>query len=157
NLAEVNLHKSNLCKAHISISDLTGANLSVADLRDAKVQGVSLVGADLTATNLSGAVITDAIFGRIHIQVPFTVQYRLSMDLSATNFTHARIGGCFFHDVDLSRVMGLDTVIHSCPSSLDISTMFLSHGKIPDSFLRGCGVPDTLIEYQRSLAGRSID
>jgi uncharacterized protein YjbI with pentapeptide repeats len=157
NLAEVNLHKSNLYEAQISIADLTGANLSAADVRAAKMQGVSLVGADLNATNLSGAVIMDAMFGHVHIQVPYQIQYRPSTQMSATNFTQARIGGCSFLNVDLSGVLGLDAVTHDRPSSVDISTLFLSQGKIPDGFLRGCGVPDPLIEYQRSVVGRSID
>jgi hypothetical protein len=48
---------------------------------------------------------------------------------------------------------GLDTVIHSGPSSIGIDTLYTSGGAIPEAFLRGCGVPDSLIEYLPSLIG----
>ena len=58
-----------------------------------------------------------------------------------------------FADVDLSKVNGLDSVEHQLPSTIGIDTLFLSKGKIPEGFLRGCGVPDALIVQQRALVG----
>ncbi len=34
-----------------------------------------------------------------------------------------------------------------------MQTLYKSHGKIPDSFLRGCGVPEDFITYLPSLVG----
>lgn len=68
---------------------------------------------------------------------------------------------CFttFGNVDLRTVYGLETVKHLGPSTIGIDTLYRSHGEIPESFLRGCGVPAPLIEYTRSLvtAERPID
>jgi hypothetical protein len=44
-------------------------------------------------------------------------------------------------------------VQHRGPSTIDIDTLYRSHGKIPEAFLRGCGLPDSLIEYLPSLIG----
>ncbi len=56
-----------------------------------------------------------------------------------------------FANVDLSEVKGLDSVVHSGPSTIGNDTLFRSRGKIPEGFLRGCGLPDALIEYLPSL------
>jgi hypothetical protein len=52
-----------------------------------------------------------------------------------------------FSNLDLSAVHGQADVGHAVPSSLGIDTLFRSIGKIPEVFLRGCGVPETLIQY----------
>ena len=112
---------------------LSGAHLSGADLRQTKLSAADLSGADLSGANLSGA------------------------QLRAANFTEARAGGTIFADVDLSVAKGLETIQHSGPSTIGIDTIYKSHGKIPDAFLRGCGVPETFIEYMRSLVVSPIE
>jgi hypothetical protein len=62
-----------------------------------------------------------------------------------------------FSDVDLTSAKGLDTVIHMGPSHIGIDTIYKSRGKIPEVFLRGCGVPETFIEYMRSLVVSPIE
>jgi hypothetical protein len=47
-----------------------------------------------------------------------------------------------FADVDLSPTKGLEVVKHLGPSTIGIDTIYRSGGKIPEVFLRGCGVPD---------------
>ena len=49
--------------------------------------------------------------------------------------------------------MGLETVHHGGPSTIGIDTLFRSKGKIPEVFLRGCGVPEYIIENQKAIAG----
>ena len=58
--------------------------------------------------------------------------------------------------VDLSKVQGLDSIVHSGPSTIDVDTLFHSKGNIPESFLRGCGVPANLIAYLPSLLGSML-
>jgi hypothetical protein len=41
--------------------------------------------------------------------------------------------------------------VHDGPCSIGIDTIFKSQGKIPESFLRGCGVPEDLIKLIPSL------
>jgi hypothetical protein len=45
-----------------------------------------------------------------------------------------------FADVDISDVNGLDSVRHEGPSTLGTDTLFRSKGRIPETFLRGCGL-----------------
>ena len=49
------------------------------------------------------------------------------------------------------KVTGLESITHSGPSTLGIDTLFRSMSAMPDSFLRGCGVPESLIANRFSL------
>ena len=51
-------------------------------------------------------------------------------------------------------VNGLETVKHNRPSTIGIDTIYMSKGKIPEVFLRGCGVPDTMIAFIPSLVDK---
>jgi hypothetical protein len=53
--------------------------------------------------------------------------------------------------------MGLETVTHHGPSTIGLDTFFRSQGKIPESFLRGAGVPDIFLEYATSLVGKAVE
>jgi len=57
--------------------------------------------------------------------------------------------------VDLSAVTGLETCVHRGPSIIDFRTLQRS-GRLPLAFLRGVGLPDTLIEYLPSLLNQAI-
>ena len=63
----------------------------------------------------------------------------------------ATCGATHFADVDVAEAKGLDSVKHLSPSIIGINTLFRSRGKIPEAFLRGCGVPDALIKHLPSL------
>jgi uncharacterized protein YjbI with pentapeptide repeats len=81
-------------------------------------------------------------------------------DLFKTDFTHADLCGAdltevrphetLFIDSDLYDVRGLETCRHTGPSTLDHRTLACS-GPLPLTFLRGCGLPDALIDYLPSL------
>jgi hypothetical protein len=58
-----------------------------------------------------------------------------------------------FADNDLSTVKGLDEVHHLEPSTVGIDTLYKSRGRIPEAFLRGCGVPDEFIAHIPALVG----
>jgi hypothetical protein len=121
--------RPDLSEANLSRIDLIGANLIGADLSEA-----DLSEANLSKANLNGANLNEA-------------------NLSGTNFSNVRIESTVFADVDLSTVKGLETVIHDGPSTIGIDTIIASRGKIPEIFLRGAGVPDTIIDYIPSLIG----
>jgi hypothetical protein len=63
------------------------------------------------------------------------------------------VGYTSFGDVDLSVVKNLETVQHQGPSSIGIDTIYRSGGNIPEVFLKGAGVPDSIIEAIPSLVG----
>jgi hypothetical protein len=61
-------------------------------------------------------------------------------------------------DTDLSDAIGLGDIRHRGPSTIGIDTIFLSGGNIPESFLRGAGVPGAFLTYMKSLVGtQAID
>ncbi len=129
NLSGANIGYANLSGANLSGANLKGANLSYANLSGASLSGANLSDANLADTNLSGADVSGA-------------------DLSGGICAHT-----LFAEVDLSCVKGLDSLVHVGPSSISTDTIFLSAGKIPEAFLRGCGVPEALIKYLPSLIG----
>src|ERR1700722_984790 len=137
-LSRANLAGADIVGGHLEIADLTGAILSEANLSGADLSGeANLAEADLGGADLTDANLTDA-------------------ELTGSNFTDARIGGTIFGRNDLSSVKGLETVDHVGPSVIGIDTIFQSKGDIPESFLRGCGVPDEFITYARSFVTNPI-
>jgi len=69
--------------------------------------------------------------------------------------------GTNLNRVDLSNVIGLDEVNHEEPSSLSTDTILLSKGRIPATFLRGCGLSDWEIElaklYRHDLSSEEVN
>ena len=127
-LHDVDLHDADLSNANLQGTNLRGANLHGADLRDADLFEADLRGADLSGADLRGADLFEAIVGW-------------------TNFGL----------VDLSVVKKSETTRHRGPSTIGIDTVYLSEGNIPETFLRNVGIPDSFIEYMRSLVSNPID
>jgi TIR domain/Pentapeptide repeats (8 copies) len=100
-------------------------------------------GAILPGADLTGADLTRAILSKV--------------DFSGVNLSAISIASTIFMDVDLSTALGLDTVVHHGPSTIGIDTLYRSQGNIPEVFLQGAGVPDELITYSKSLAGRPFE
>jgi hypothetical protein len=124
--------RPNLREADLSRADLSGSNLAGTQLCEAKLFSSNLSGSDLRAANLIGTDLSEA-------------------DLSGADLTGAWAARVLFVNLDLRGVKGLDAVVHSGPSTIGVDTIYKSDGKIPHSFLRGCGVPEALITYIPSL------
>jgi hypothetical protein len=122
-----NLREADLSRADLRGSDLTGAHLGDANLFSADLNGADLRGANLIGANLSEAEMTGA------------------------NLAGAWAARTQFVNLDLRGVRGLNALIHSGPSTVGVDTIYKSNGAIPQSFLRGCGVPEALITYIPSL------
>jgi uncharacterized protein YjbI with pentapeptide repeats len=176
-LREINLTGANLSELHfgldLSWADLTGANLYAAqlifvDLKQANLCGANLGWADLRESNLenanlSNADIRGATFGRFNrawrlVAGGTTQLFSIvgATRLDGADLSGAHIGHTVFDDVDLSTVVGLDTVKHFCASTISIETLYLSQGNIPEVFLRGSGLPEKLITYLPSLLNDPI-
>jgi hypothetical protein len=111
------------------------ANLTNADLSRAKFRLAHLAGATLNAANLSSA---DLMLSNL------TVAH-----LNKANLSGTYTGNTIFAYIDLSETSGLEKVKHTVPSHISIDTLRLSKGKIPEVFLRGCGLSDMDIEYAK--------
>lgn len=142
-LRGANLSGANLSRAHLSRVDLSGALLRGADLSFANLGRADLRGADLCKANLSQADLMEATL---------TAAYLCEANFSGTNLSGTVLGG-----IDLREVRGLETVHHRRPSYISVDTIYRSEGQISEGFLRGAGVPDTFIEYMRSLVIKPID
>jgi hypothetical protein len=143
-LSYANLLVATLVNADLGKADLSGANLRAAEFGYANLIGANLVNADISKADLSNADLSNA-------------------SLISTNLTNAKLIGADFTGVvlafttfannDLSEVKGLETVRHAAPSSIGVDTLYKSAGKIPEAFLRGCGIPDEFITFLPSLIG----
>ncbi|HSS22208.1 MAG TPA: pentapeptide repeat-containing protein [Pyrinomonadaceae bacterium] len=117
-LSGADLRRSDLSGSHVRNWCLDKANLFHADLRGAHIINSTLSHADLRSANLSNAV------------------------LSGSTLDHAIVYETTFAGLDLRNVQGLETIEHQGPSDVSVNTIYRSEGKIPEVFLRGCGVPD---------------
>jgi hypothetical protein len=162
NLQRVDFRKANLREADLSKADLSEATLREADLSGAILQESILFGADLGKANLVGAFLKGADLLGANLQGADLSRAYLSWTdltmaaLERVNLNRASMQYVRFVDVDLSEVKGLDSVSHQGPSFIDIHTIYGSRGRIPEAFLRGCGVADNFITYVASLTGEAI-
>jgi len=138
-LVGVNLSGANLSRSTLYSTNFNGAKLSNANLSDAHLYYANFTHAVLLDANLSGAVLIGANLNQAQ--------------LSGADFTGALLGSTTFADNDLSEVKGLETVRHNTPSSIGVDTLYNSAGKIPEAFLRGCGIPDDFIAFIPSHFG----
>ncbi len=141
NLSEVKLNNASLCEAYLSSADLTGAKLKNTNLSGANFSFTELFIADLRGAKLTGASLLFANLTRA--------------DLCEANFSRVTLRETHLVDVDLSTTKNLETCIHEGPSYLDHHTLMRS-GRLPDVFLRGCGLPDSLINYLPSLLNEPV-
>ena len=122
NFYEADLSDANLSETKLWNTSFSGAKLWRANLSEANLIAANLRGARLGKANLSGAIIQE------------------------TDFLNARLSGTILGNLDLSHAIGLENVDHRGPSRISTDTFARSRGKIPEVFLRGCGLGDWEIE-----------
>ena len=160
-LGGANLGRANLSGARLRRADLSGAylvrtKLSEADLSGAKLSGVNLGGANLSGADLSGADLVGAKLGGVNlsgVNLIGAILHRTK--LGGANLTNARLWEAIFANINLTDVKGLESCVHEGPSIIDHQTLVRS-GNLPLSFLRGCGLPDTFVDYLPSLLNQPI-
>ncbi len=141
-LNDADVRWADISRADVSRANLSGANLGRVNLRHATLRDADLNGADLGAADLSAADLCRADL--------------TGADLSGAYFCSAKLGdanlsevSCYFTifaNVDLSEPHGLDSVLHIGPSTLGTDTLLLLKENIPKVLLRGCGLPESLIQ-----------
>ena len=167
-LRRANLNDAILTGADFSFVDFSDATLAGTNLNDANLSGAKLIrvnlsssslrrsnlsNADLEIANLGNSYLSNANLGNASIHwTDFS-----GAILDSTDFTNSRIGSVIFGDVNLRNVIGLETITHSFRSTIGIDTIYRSGGKVPEVFLRGCGVPDQFITYMGSLVNQPIE
>jgi uncharacterized protein YjbI with pentapeptide repeats len=155
NLSQANLLAANLRDANLSYANLSDANLTLANLGAADLQGANLHKTDLTKAHLSGtslrrADLSSARLARTNLTKANLMETRfIGADLTETNLSEAKLGATVFANSDLSKIVGLERVDHRGPSHISMDTFILSKGRLPEIFLRGCGLSDADIEYAK--------
>ena len=126
--------------------DLGGADLHESDFNGVNLSGANLLYANLSSTNLIRANLKWAIL--------------IETNLNLSNLENITIGYTRFGNTALTETFGLERVIHDGPSYIDTHTLQLSKGKLPEVFLRGCGLSDWEIEsaklYNPDLTNEEI-
>ena len=138
NLQGTNMTGSNLRSTRLNAANLSQANVSRADLNNAELIRAKLNGADLNGADLRDAVLKDAILIGTNLT---------GANLDGADLSNAIVGATLFGNVDLSRVKGLETLLHLGPSTVGIDTVYKSRGNIPVTFLKSAGVSRHLIDY----------
>ena len=147
-LSGANLREADIREADLSLTTLSEANFREADLREANLSRANLIRANLSGADLSGADLRETFLSGADLS---------GADLSGADLRGANVEQTIFGDNNLSQVKGLDVVEHFGPSTIGIDTIYKSGGKIPDVFLRGCGVPENFITFQKSLVNNPIE
>jgi TIR domain/Pentapeptide repeats (8 copies) len=140
-LIGANLMNANLGGAQLAWSNLTGATLEGANLTNVTLMSARLEGANLAKTNL-----TDALLGGANL---------LGANLSGANLDRAYLYETLFSDTNLADARGLKTCRYAGPCTVDHRTLF-DYGTLPQEFLQGVGLPESLITYLPSLASNGI-
>ena len=143
-LRGADLSEADLSGAVASVPGVSVTSLSVAFRRGVTLFGVHVRGADLRGTDLSRAAFYGADLRGADLS---------RAQLSGADLGSGKCGNTVFGAVDLSNVKGLESIEHSGPSTVDVDTLVRSRGRIPEAFLRGCGIPDRLIIYLPSIFG----
>ena len=148
NLSRSRLTEANLQKAVLSHTILERAYLEKADLRGASLTDVDLTGADLAGADLAGAKLIGSDLSEANLTgASLDGAYLQGINLTGALFKRTIIRDTIFANVDLSRVQGLNTIRHTGPSTIGIDTLQRSGTALPEVFLRGCGVPQSWIDY----------
>jgi len=149
-LREANLTGANLIGANLWGANLSRANLRVADLSRADLHRAELPKANLGKANLIEANLFEANLIEANLIGAHLIEAYLSRtDLRETNLREASLSMTVFSKIDLRSTLGLDNVDHGGPSTIGIDTLQMSQGKIPEVFLRGCGLSDWEIEMTK--------
>lgn len=140
-LSSARMIEVDLSSADFSRAILSGADLSNSDLTSARFHHALLFGTKLTWTRLKQTSLDYAYLGHAN----FTYA-----QFEETWCHYAMMGWTQLHDIDLSQMQGLETVVHMGPSEISVRTLSRSRGQIPEAFLVGCGLPAPLISQYRS-------
>lgn len=159
--SRVELEGADLSAAHFERADfrmanLTSANLERSDLSSAQCTSILLKNANLTRANLERAKLHGAnLEGAILHQAKLVHTDLTASRMFNADITEAWLDDTVFGDTTLSGVHGLDSCIHAGPSTIDMRSLRTSW-PLPLSFLRGCGLDDTFIDYLPGLIGEAI-
>jgi len=139
------------CQVFFEECDLARADFSRVDFQMVSFQRSNLEEADLIYSHFDGSRFEAVRLNsaRLHFAL-----FR-NTKLSHVQFDGASFGQTIFAGSDLQDCDGLQAAVHTGPSAIDVATL-LSTPLSPE-FLRGSGLPDTVLTYLDSLRAAAID
>ena len=156
NLDGINLRSADIEMGNFSQSTMTHADLSHANLRQIDLDGVNLRNSLLKGADLRGAYLHSTMLIESDLQgARLQGANLISAKLTRTNLNRACFHETFLVNTDMNYAKNLESCYHKGPSTIDHRTLMKS-GKLPLAFLRGCGLPEHLIEYMPSLLSEPI-
>jgi hypothetical protein len=160
-LSDANLSHADLRRVNFDEATLTRANLRGANLREASLDGATLYSANLSEANLSKAdlhatrfIVADLSGANLR-EADLQFAEIDNANLRGADLNGAELIGTTLKWLELDETIGLERCEHLGPIFIDLDTLLASRN-IPISFLRGCGVPEKVIEYLPSLRGDAI-
>ena len=156
----MNLDRTNLSEADLSQLSLDDSTLKDANLVGARLFGTRLNRATLVQANLASAWLRSAELCRADLSgAELGVADLTGADLRGANLAGTFLIATVFADNDLTDARGLDACVHQGPCTIDFRTLAKT-GKLPTTFLRGCGLTDWEIEvatlFQPNLTNAQI-
>lgn len=161
-LRSVNLSQAKLRYANFHEARLPNANFYMADLHmtnfdEALCHNANFTEADLNGANLSNALLNECIFQKAEMS---SVKF-VNTNVFGADFSDAYFGDTFFTEVNLNEAKGLETTNHWQPSNISLKTINFAQGKLPEYFLKGCGLSDWEIQsaklYNPNLSNEEIN
>ena len=145
-----NLQGARLSMANLSRATLIGASLNRANLKETRLTEAIITDADLRDADLSGAYLHQTVLATINLTGAYLYKaYFSEAYLNKSRFTNAALAYTTLGSTDLSLAIDLEKTSHHGPSTIGMDTIYKSNGKIPEAFLRGCGLSDADIEYAK--------
>jgi hypothetical protein len=148
---------------HLIGHSLKDYNLRTADFSHSKLEAVSFDSAFCDKCSFEGATLDAVNFDLAELEGSDFKQSLVMATafnhciLDESDFSGATLYLNSFAGVSLRHVRGLDALGSNTENnSIGIDTFFLSGG-LPESFLRGAGVPEDFIQYAASLVGKAIE
>jgi hypothetical protein len=121
----------NFSGAKLGFTSFALCNLTDADFSNADLYSATFKEAYLLSATFKGATLSDTDF--------------IGAMLDDSDFTGATMDRTRLDSDEIAVAKGLDKVIHRGPSVISIEGLLRSRSNIPEGFLRGCGVPESLI------------
>ena len=147
---DANLQKARLTLANLSRATLIGTSLNRANLKEARLAHTILMNTDLRDVDLSSAYLHKGVLASTNLTGAYLYKAHFSeVYLNNSKFTYASLADTILAASDLSLAVNLEKTHHHGPSTIGMDTIHKSKGKIPEIFLKGCGLSDADIEYAK--------
>lgn len=109
--------------------------------------GSKILKSNFWLSHFDKCIFVGAKFDRVNLCEAQLVQN----DFENAEFSECEIGPTKLFENNFYNVSGLDQFYHRSTSSIDVRTVMNPNFELPNTFLRGIGIPNVLLDYLPSL------